>query len=211
MTKQQKEYNNKVKLLQKIYATEGDHSKNPYWRQQWKDFIKYDHDWDWSYFYEMIIYKLEKMKIYLEINCHCVDEQKKEILDSLDQAIKLGKAARETDFTEKAIMWSEQHTYRWVEVYTHDSTCDQDKCLYKTTKVLSSKLDFLDTSEADEWCKANGHKECEDVHYTYCSEWDSEENQQKYLKKLEAARKAEQKAFDTFFLYVSQHMMMWWD
>lgn len=186
---------------------------NSQWQAEWKDFIKYDMDWDDGFLMDLILYKLQKMKAWFSHFGMSIDEEREKIVAEIDEAIRLYNYAQDTDFDASVMEWGNKHLFNWVEIREGDFM-HSGKLLYKTEKVKTGKnkeLNFLKNQEADEWCKANGHKNYKDVHYTYCSRWDCFINKYIWKYKLNKAYKAEQKAYDDFFLYVSRHFRGWWD
>lgn len=190
-------------------------SINSQWQAEWKDFIKYDMDWDWGFLTDLILYKLQKMRAWFSRFGMTEDAAREKITAEIDEAIRLYNYAMDTDFDKEVMEWSEKHSYRWVEIREYDGhIMHSGKVLYKTSKVREDKepsYHFLENKEADEWCKANGHKAYKDVIYSYCSKWDYKINYYIWKYKMHKAWKREQKAFDTFFLYISKHFREWWD
>ena len=188
---------------------------NKGWELEWKDFIKYDQDLHWHFFTNLIIFKLKKMRAWFSRFGMTAERERTQIVAEIDEAIRLWNYAIETDFDEEVMEWSKKHSYRWVEIREYDGNImHSGKVLYKTSKVREDKessYNFLENKEADEWCKANGHKAYKDVIYSYCSKWDYEWNHWIWKYKLNKAYKKEQEAFNAFFLYISKHFRGWWD
>jgi len=204
-----------IKELQKEHAPKDKPRSyvNSQWQAEWKDFIKYDMDWDHGFLMDLILYKLQKMKAWFSRFGMTAEEERGKIAAEIEEAIRLYNYAQDTDFDDNVYTWANKHTYSWVEI--HEGDCmHSGKLLYKTKEIRDDRkeeLNFLKNQEADDWCKANGHKNYKDVHYSYCSRWDCFINKYIWKYKLRKAYKAEQKAFDDFFLYVSRHFRGWWD
>lgn len=84
---------------------------NSDWNLRWLPFIKYDHDFDGSYFLELIVYKLHILLDYYEHGKYCmqIDESRLEIVKSLQEACKLGDMLVEDQFDDAAHEFSKQH------------------------------------------------------------------------------------------------------
>ena len=202
------------------YQKDGDRTDedvNPLWQSEWEGFIKFDQDWDWGYLINLILYKLKKMKAWYSRFGMTSDENRATITAQIDEAIRLADYAMDTDFNEDAMNWSKGHQYHWVEIREYDGHILHNGKVIHVTKpekedpndIFSCHL--LNNKEADDWCAANGHKAYKDVIYSYCSKWDNIINRWIWMYKLKKAAKAEQKAYNAFFLYVSEHFREWCD
>lgn len=153
------------------------------------------------------------MKLGNELFSYVCDEEKNTTIEEINTAIELGKKVRDTDYTKELLEWSKPHIYEWIDIYEGGNVFKKGKLLYSTTKKLSSENNtgwFHDRTEADEWCEKNGHKEYTDVTYSYCSDWDTKENELKYRQECKDNVKREQDDYDKFFLYISKNFRKWW-
>lgn len=85
--------------------------KNSDWRKRWLPLIKYDHDFDGSFFLELIVHKLHIMLDYYDHGEYCaqVDESRLEIVESLKEACRLGDSILADKFDEDAYELMRKH------------------------------------------------------------------------------------------------------
>ena len=219
MNKTRKLYNKKLKEINKAHQPEKYNRRKPYnWKKEWGPFIKYDGDWDYAYFLDLIIYKLERMYLALEVYSSEVEESLNKKLKVLKEIIDLGKKIQSYKYEEPSYNFLQDHTKNYVLIYKHSKveTIGKGKFkleCYKDTKLLH-KL-YLSKSETNllgaglTWALTNGYKK-KDVNFAYGSEWDSAESRTKWLELSDKATKEKQKDTDKFFKLISKHYESWW-
>lgn len=85
--------------------------KNRDWKRRWLPFIKYDHDFDGSFFIEIMVHKLHIMLDYYKHGKYCLqtDESRNEIVSNLQEACRLGDLIIADDFCDEAYEFSHNH------------------------------------------------------------------------------------------------------
>ena len=73
---------------------------NKKWKKKWKEFCKYDMDWDYFYFLEMVVRKLEFMREYFIKDSYLTGESKNTIVDSLTKTLEVGHKLVTQDYDE---------------------------------------------------------------------------------------------------------------
>ena len=87
--------------------------KNPNWKKRWKTIVKYDNDWDWEFFFDIIMHKLYLMlDRYTEKPSKVLlaDEEVRKIADSLQGLIKLGERIRDDNYDDEPYLFLVKHT-----------------------------------------------------------------------------------------------------
>ena len=221
MSKKDREFYKRLKKIQQEHAPEKGCARYPYnWKKEWGPFIKYDGDWDWTYLLDLIVYKLEKMYIALDI--YSIEE--KESLDSklkvLKETIDLGKKIQNHDYDKEYHDFSSQHCAHAIYIYK------KGDCLKKNSKpihtIIKWRLEensgykehpmefYCVTKEIEQWAKENGY-DPKKLTSAYGGEWDDKKNQKIWQKMIKEANKALQKDTDRFFLLISRNMWGWWN
>ena len=219
-----KNYNADLKALQKKYEpAKFDRSINKNAKKIWKPYIKWDHNWDWAYITDMLLYKIELVKLYIKHFGNIVDEERNKQIAQMEEAVRLYKVFQDTNFLKEEQTFAKEHTYHYI--YFSEKLKDLKDKEYKyiipTEKddliFYDLNCDFAKDKKVlvEEYAtKAGVPKEAlydDNLIRSFGAEWDSEENHKKAIKLLKQAEKNEQKALDKFFLYVSKHIREWWD
>ena len=213
----------RLAVIQKEHTPEKWEARKPYnWKQQWGPYLKYDADWDSAYFFDLIIYKLEKMYLELDIFSNEYKPTLTKKLKILDEIIKLGKKIQTFDYFEESDRFSKAHCAHVVLIYDNEGKKGMEAMLSSKkllAKVPSSRTDTLDEDFsiddimgdrlANQWIAEHGYTKSQ-VHYAYSGEWDSEENQKAWVKMIKAEGKAKQKETDQFFKMISRNFRDWW-
>lgn len=219
-----REYKNK-EYFKKVKALQDEHNKdtfglvkNPTWKKEWLPMVKYDHDWDWAYFLDLIIYKLEKMRLSLIMFGSGVREWRERIDKELTETIELGKKLQNHDYFKKSHDFSHEHTTHYVLIYKnytdkepfHAVKCKKYDTIDEQVEAEIDNHDFLGSKAADNWLKENGYDK-KDFHYAYSGEWDSEENHDLWGKMIQEEADVEQEDYNKFFGLIAKYMRGWWD
>ncbi len=221
--KKNKEFWTRLKAIQLEHTPSKHEARHPYnWKKEWGPFIKYDADWDGAYFFDLIIYKLEKMYISLDIYSDEVRESLDKSLAILKETINLGKKIQTFDYYTESSRFADEHCYHYVYIYDNEGKTGMEAMLGKKllVKVPQERPDFneeskitvediLGDSAANKWLEEHGLDKTQ-VHYAYGGEWDDEKNHDEWLKITKKEGKAEQKDIDTFFKMIARNYRRWW-
>lgn len=214
MDKTDKLFYKELKRIQKEHTPPKYDRCKPYpWKKEWGPFVKYDCDWAGVYLLDMIIYKIEKMRLAMDLYSDEVREDLEKRLASMDQAIALGKKLITFDYYSGSSEWSDQHCAHAILIYLKGSIMKKgSKPIHKILKWHKSKdLDFdayFGEHEVAQWAKENGY-ERKDLEICYSGEWDSENNYKIWNSKLKEERKKEQKDYDDFFKIIARNLNSW--
>lgn len=219
-------YTEAISEIQSRYIPEKwDRVLNHNWQKEWGPYIKYDHDWDWYYLFDLIMYKLEKMRVYLATYSHATSEWTERINNELTEVLSLGRKLKTYDYDKEYCDFRDAHTTPYVKVLKKKEVAENAAFADKLEALNGEELVKLNIpreedlglnlygkrlTTAKKWCK-NHHYRLKDVTFAYGSDWDSEENYAEYLKLIEKCEKEEQDDYDKFFLLISKNMRGWWD
>lgn len=218
MDKQDTMYYKRLKALQidhKPNKWEARHRYN--WKKEWGPFIKYDADWDGSYLLELIIYKLEKMYIGLDVYSDEVREDLNKRLETLKKTIDLGKKIQTYNYDAEYTNWAKIHCAHVILIYKRGSRDDKD-ILHRIVHWYDPEQDekediYLDryfgNQEVHKWAKENGYTMA-DLSIAYTGEWDDVKNYKIWKQKVKEAAKVEQKDIDEFFKLIARNYRGWW-
>lgn len=104
--------------------------KNPHWRKRWLKVVKYDQDWDWQYFMEIILHKLYLVKLrWSDGEMSVCQEDRIKMVDRLDRLYRLG------------CLINAETTEEWAEA---------DRILEKYGKHVTTKV-VVNGKEAMSW------------------------------------------------------------
>lgn len=215
----------KLKDIQKAHKPDKWEARHPYnWKKEWGPFIKYDADWDGAYFLDLVIYKLEKMYIALDIYSDEVRDSLDKNLAILKKTIDLGKKLQTHDYYVGSHEFSEEHCFHFVYIYDNEGKTGiealRSKKLLAKVPQKRIKLDEANAEEitvddllgdklANKWVAENGYTK-QQVHYAYGGEWDDPKNHDVWLKMVKQEGKTEQKDMDDFFKLISRNLRKWW-
>ena len=197
-----KSYNADLKALQKKYMPEKfNRSINKKAKKIWMPYVKWDHDWDWTFITDMLQYKIELVKLYIKYFGNTVDEDRNKQIAEMEEAIRLYKVFQDTNFLEEEQAFTKEHTCNYI--YFSEKLKDLKEKEYKY--ILSTEKDNLIFYDLD--CEVFRKKAEQyaikagipiEVLYdknltkAFGAEWDSEENHKKqknYLNKLKKMNK----------------------
>lgn len=215
MNKADREYYKRLAAVQKEYTPEKWDTRKPYnWKKEWGPFVKYDSDWYAEGIVKLLLYKLEKTYIGMDVYSDEYREDLDKKLKTLRETIDLGKKILNYEYDKDYYQWSKLH-------------CAHVILIHKRGKVLKGeflhKLVFSDAAEEDgrdpleryfrekevnQWAEENGYKR-QELAVTYSGEWDSKENQKIYRKMVKEAIRAQQKDRDCFFKLISHNYFYW--
>jgi len=228
-SKKQKLFNKKLKEIQKAHKPGKHEARKPYkWKREWGPFIKYDADWDGDYLLDLIIFKLEKMYLELDIFSNEIREDLDPKLKVLKETIDLGKKIQTFDYETESTAFSNEHMIHYVLIYKHTKTSTQkvgkkfslqyykdEELLYKMPRpktTLEEEVktgDWMGSKTAMKWAVDNGY-DPKDIHLAYGAEWDDQKNHDVWIKILQKEGKDLQKDRDMFFKNISRNYREWW-
>lgn len=216
------EYNKRLEAIQKEHQPDKWEQRDSYdWKSEWGPFVKNDADWDGEYLLDLIIYKMEKMYLSLDLYSNEVREDLDKRLAVLKTTIDLGKKILTHDYDEESHNFSQKHTTHYVYIYDNEgkkgyTALKNDKLLAKVAQTDLSldenedgHFDLFGDKLADKWVKEHGYTR-DQVHYAYGGEWDKKRNHKKWLKIMEKEGKQLQADRDEFFLLISRNYSSWW-
>ena len=200
-SKKRKKYKTELKGVQKEYAEQlTGTSRNKDWRKEWAPILSRDQDYDGWYLINLILYKLEKMKLHLEILGVSVPDTRAEISAQLTEAITLGKKVRDFDYSQEAHDFLREHVSVKISTTPLNKDYTEDTEKTKTYTVPYDEVADAFDDYTEENCVST-------IDYM----WDTQENEQAWNDMLKKAEAQEQYDTDKFFLYISQHLKNWWD
>ena len=222
-----KNYNADLKALQQKYTPEKfNRSVNRKAKKIWMPYVKWDHNWDWTFITDMLQYKIELVKLYIKHFGNTIDEERNKQIAEMEEALRLYKVFQDTNFLEEEQAFAKEHTCNYI--YFSEKSNAFKALKEKDYKyILSTEKDNLIFYDID--CDFTKDKKALAEQYaikagipvevlyddnlirSFGAEWDSEENHEKAKELFKQAEKNEQKALDKFFLYVSKHIREWWD
>lgn len=100
IAKRESKLENKITKSEKAGHISRDIKKHPHWKKRWKEFCKYDMDWDYIYLFEIIIHKLELMyEHFKKYNCEATEDLP---MVSLKNCIEIGKRILADEYGDEA-------------------------------------------------------------------------------------------------------------
>ena len=225
-----KKYLAEVRKIQKSHMSKDEWNDkeriNKDWEKIWLPFIKYDHQWDYAYFLDMMIYKLELMRTSFKYFCSHVDQE--EMISQIDEAIALGKKIYQDSglYHEPWREYHKKHSTPYAYVYEITGFLSDKVKLAKKGKLLAKiempkddEMDFKHIlnkkykSPLDKWLEENNKKEYKDVSVGYGSEWNNFPKIRTLISKhiLNKCNKNYKKDKEKFFKIISDNMESWWD
>lgn len=231
--KRHKKYLAEVKKIQKSHLSKDQWNTkekiNEDWEKTWLPFIKYDHQYDWAYMLDILIYKLELMRTSFKYFCSSTDQEK--MIKQLDDAISLGRRIynhenKEREDYEKPFSdYHKKHSTPYAYVYDKletESQCESHKRKKLLATIEMPKDDSMNfkhmlnkkyVSPLDKWLKQNHKIEYKNVTVSFGSEWNNFPKIRHLISKhiLKKCRKNYKKDKEKFFKIISDNMESWWD
>lgn len=214
MSKEDRVFYKRLKKVQKEYKPLKCFARKPYnWKKEWGPFVKYDSDWDYSSLLNVILYKLEKMYLALDVYSYEVREDLDPKLKTLREIIDLGKKIQTYDYEQPSYDWLKEHSTHIVLIY-NAGQCNKEEPIHtirmgKKTDSEDPLEDFFCDKQITEWCKEN-HIDRKAVDVAYTGEWDSKENQKIWKKKCLECSKEKLKDSHLFFKLIADNYQAWW-
>lgn len=227
MTKKEKRelFLERLKAVQEEYQPEPQERRKPYnWKQEWGPIIEQDADWSGEYLFDLILYKLEKMYIHLDIYSNECRRTLNKSLKILRETIDLGKKTRKFDYYAGSDKFMEDHCAHVVYIYDNQgkkgvAAMRNEKLLAKVPQKKfdwdnenaseAEVEDFLGSRDADQWVLEHGYTK-DQVHYAYGGEWDDPKNHDVWMNLAKEEHKQKQKDTDKFFKMISRNYNRWW-
>lgn len=213
IAKREKKLENKVTKSERAGHQIVDLEKHRKWKKRWKEFCKYDHDWDSTFLYEIIIHKIALMREYFTSHSIICDEEKNAILEKMNAALSVGKRIMEDNYTADAFKF-----YESVEkgatghmIFCKDG--DEEVVLYKEynkeddAPVPSISSYYRCLKEMQE--HAEKYKEC-GARISSFSEI-SDEDSQKFKDMLAQGYEKQKEDIKEFFNIIAENIESWWD
>lgn len=184
--------------------------KNKEWKHDWLPIITMDKDSSGSFLFNLIVYKLEKMKLFFEsINC----KNRTEILKSLNLTLSYGWRLLEDDYYSKSDDFWEAHMVTDVRLTDEESdnanilyeySCyplfDEETQSFKASVNLNTALDFIE-EEGLEYGKTA---------YIYTRQrWDDAENEAEYANMYKEEENNRKRDYIEFFSCLCNYMGSW--
>lgn len=203
----------KLKQIQNEHKPPKGTARHPYnWKKEWGPFLKYDADWDGAYLIELIIYKLEKMYLHLDLYSNEIREDLDKRLVVLRETIDLGKKVQNFDYYEDSYNWGVLHCAHVAHVEKKGSSEEIHK-IVKWKKDLPNEEMFhfyYDVrGEIKNWAREHGYR-MEDLNISYSGEWDSPRNYEIYKEKMNIGVKQMQNDTEKFFKLIAENYQTWW-
>ena len=222
MDKQDRLFYKKLKEIQLAHKPEKHEAIKPYnWKKEWGPIVKYDADWDGCYLLDLIIYKLEKMYLGLDIYSNEVRRDLDKKLKILRETIDLGKKVQSYNYYSKSRKFVEEHCAHVILIYEIGKSTSKDKPLHKIIKWKKDKKylessdpkDFIDNyfgeTEVKNWALENGY-DPKTLTKAYTGQWDYDSNHDIWVDMMKSEEKEEQKDTDNFFKLIAKNYRNWW-
>lgn len=216
MSKADREYYKRLAAVQKEYTPEKWDTRKPYnWKKEWGPFVKYDSDWYAEDIVKLILYKLEKTYIGMDVYSDEYREDLNKKLKTLRETIDLGKKILNyDDYDKDCHQWSKLHCAHVILIYKRGGVL-KGECIHKL--VFNNSLEengreplelYFREKEINQWAEENGYKRKE-ITVAYSGEWDSKENQKIYRRLVKEAARTQQEDRDCFFKLISRNYFYW--
>ena len=193
---------------------------NKHWRKEWAPFVKHDFDWDSEFLLNIMIYKIEKMKMHLEMLFSGEDKESlNKVLVTMQDALNVGYAIKEDNYDSEADKFDSEHFY-WIEsvINNSDTYNPSAKILFTVKKLipfndnnnndaywLKRRLEMID--ECEDWQKE--HKCKKTTTLVSNGVWDDKKNKEKYELMRDDARREKEKDIQLFFAIISKNYNSW--
>lgn len=190
-----------------------DLKKHPDWKKRWRDFCKYDMDWDWLFMVELLVHKLTLMKEYYKNLKHMADDEKENIVQTLEQCIEIGNRVISEDYNQESLQF-----FKKVAKYTvgHKIVGKKDGkeiVLFKTHDdiVDGEQVPFSSYRKCAEEIKKHPamYNKYESVEIYYSSDW-LEDDRLKYRELIEKENQRKESDIKEFFNKISENLQNWW-
>lgn len=215
-----KEYWKELKGIQDSYFSSGILEKrhpNRQWKREWKRMLSQNFDWDYFYIIHILVYKIQKMRLYIEK--FGLNADPNPIYESMDKAISLGKYLLEhdrLDFFAEADEFIKKHT-KVVVRFNKDLPIEKGSNLMERMKaigggelVAEKELDDFDFMAIMSLRKELGIPD-KGVSMSHTRFWDDEKNREKYHQILEECDKRWKDMIKEFFMTIAENLTSWWD
>ena len=193
-------------------------AKNKNWRKRWLDTIKYDQDWDFAYFFDIIIKKLELTKETLEKTDYLANEEKEEMLEQINEVLTIGYRIKEDDYIKSIDFMKENSTWEVTFEHITDDNGTMET-LFKVTqtgensdsdKVFDKNSTFLDGfNELDRLAKSMNISEDARL-YGSKTVWKTKKAEKEFGKLLEQDQKDKDNDFEAFWDLFKKNFRNWW-
>ena len=189
-----------------------DLDKNKNWKKRWKDFIKYDYDWDGVFLLEIIMHKLKLIQERYnsdKMSDFMAEESLKPIQDSINECVELGEKILNYDYGAVSDQYLKDNTNNGHELFIMR---DGQKT------VLFQALDDEDLPLISSMKKCVEEKKClisqypqDQILLAYFSNWKDQACVEVWTEMLKKAHKEEEKDTKKFFTLIAKNYKLWWD
>lgn len=193
---------------------------NKHWRKEWVPFVKHDFDCDSEFLLNIMIYKIEKMKMHLETFSDEDNESLNKVLATMQDALNVGYTIKEDNYDSEADKFDSEHCY-WIEsvVNNADMYNLNAEALFTVKKLipfndnnndaywLEQRLEMID--ECEDWQKE--HKSKKITTLISNGVWDDKKNKEKYELMKDDAQKEKEKDIQLFFAIIAKNYNSWWE
>ena len=199
-------------------------AKNKNWRKRWLDTVKYDQDWDFDYFLDIMIKKLELIKKSLEEVDYIAKEEKEEMLEQINNTLAIGYRIKENDYTKSIDFMNENSTWEATlervvnenrelvleplfKITQTGENSDSDKIFDKHSSMLEAfnELDAL-AENADLDLELND----DNKYYSQKTIWNSEEAEEEFKRLLDQDIQDRKDDINAFFDSFKENFENWW-
>ena len=227
MDERDKLFYERLAKIQEYYKPEDGLGISPYpWKKEWEPILKQDADWSDASFFDLILYKLEKVHLSLDMySCEYRKHLDKK-LKKLQEIIDLGKKIRTFDYYTGSDKFSHDHVTHYVLIYKNNPNLSEMENL-KTNDLLHKlerpkratrdeeieedieNEDWFGFKAADNWAKEHGYSK-KDYHVALSGEWDDMANHDIWLDMIKQEGKNNQKDINRFFSLIAKNYRHWW-
>lgn len=199
------------------------HSK---WKKRWKEFVKYDMDWDFLFLIDLNLKKLTLMQDYFRKHAFLEEKRIESIVEEMEEVIQIGKKIREEDYSKNSYEFMSKHTYHGMGMST-GLIGDDGKINKEIRKLEEQTIVYLPKTNSEREYSSQEYEELKQLvlnkanelgipedqrhGFFYCGKWDNEENRKIYHKMAEEEYKNYKKQVKQFFSLIGKYCLGWWD
>lgn len=186
---------------------------NKNWKKRWKDFVKYDYDWDGTFFLELVLYKLKLIQKRYNSEAMAnfmAEESLAPIQKSINECVELGEKILKDEYDTESSKYLKENTINGHYLYINNDN-EEKEILFKAEDdedlpLLSSMKKCVDKKKELEIQYPN-----KEINLAYYSEWINGCDKNTWHEIMKQEKKQEEKDTKKFFTLIAKNYMSWWD
>lgn len=179
------------------------------WKRDWKWLVQYDHDWDYRYLLEIVLFKLKRMRLWFD--CFAIADRKEHVdpeIASMDAAIAIGDRLLGDQYGEEDYRFMLAHSS--VQIVINRASDHTELDVIDCPREQDGFVWFSARKLVQKWCDEHG-VDRKTVYYGTRGKWDSEENYHTWIQMGEREQEAITNDYKEFFRIIGEHIREWWD